>query len=1445
MKRYSDGYNTGLIYTDEKKCIDCNKCIHECPVLTANVSALGRDDKYKMCVDEHECILCGTCIDTCIHDVRHYKDDFDDFLSTLKQGESISVLVAPAFYLNYPEYKNVFGYLKSLGVKNFYPVSFGADIAIWGYLKLLSKNNDKSMITQPCPCVVSHIEKHNPEMIKNLMPIQSPMMCTAIYLKRYLGVKEKLVFLSPCIAKKIEMQSKRGLGLISHNVTFKNLMDYIWRQGVKLDDFSSDEDELEAGMGSLFSQPGGLSENLRYYLGPEASIIQVEGENKVYRYLETLDERENMWRHETLMVDAINCSQGCNFGTGVDAKYIDYDSVALETIAVRKQKYYAMKEENKAVLLSPADRRAQLNEKFKDLSLEDFMCEYENNHSYKPISDEKIEAIFSVKLKKLTENDQHIDCSACGYKTCWQMAKAIALGINHHDNCVYYVKSTLAKHAENMSNAEERLSAMINNLPIVANLRNKDMKIVDCNEKALELYGFKSKKEYSTRFSEILPKFQPDGSLSDEKMKSFFKLALETGHAKFELTYESLQGDTIPSEVVFSRILWRGEYHVAGFIRDLREHYKNLEAIRLIEQRQKTIIDAAPMLCVVFDKDANVIDANEEAVRLLKLSNRQKFIDNFKNMLPERQPCGMLSTEKAALVIGKAYELGRNYIAEWVYRASDGEEISTEAFLESVMLGDKKIVLTYARDLRPVKAAIKLTLEANEMFKTFLKASPMLIEVYDDKFNLIDCNDQIARYFGLSSTAEYLERSSEFLPPFQPSGISSLDMKEIMLNEVFNLGHVRCEYTYISSSGELMPTEAHFARAHRQGKTIAICYLHDLRSIKETMTKLQNEEIRRERIEAESKSKTRFLAQVSHELRTPLNAIFGVAELALMREDISAENKESFQRITKSSKLLLSLINDILDLSKVAAGKLEIAPESYDSIDLIADTVQLQTMYLRETNKKIEFKLELDENLPRRMIGDELRIKQIMNNILSNAFKYSRKGTVTLSIGVEDIKDDVRVMLVIKISDTGVGMTDEQLKSLFDEFSRFEQESKEKIEGVGLGMPITYMLTTLMQGNLEVESEPGEGTTFTVSIPQKQEGPEVLGKATAIKMQDPHKLQQYSKSADTLIREPMPYGKVLVVDDVESNLHVAKGFLSAYRLVVDTAESGYEAIDKIDAGEVYDIVFMDHMMPGLNGVKATKIIQDKGYDRPIIALTANAVVGQEEYFIKMGFDGFISKPIVLKQLDDCLIRLIRDKQPVEIIEAARKEYDIIVVNEGTDQRLLMSSFLRDAKKVIRLLEPLVSLSQGDVLDDTALEIYTAHVHGMKTALSNIGNEKLSEVAFALEKAGLEADMATIKTITPSFLDDLRDVAEELETKSNQDFNDDEEQDADFVHKQLLLICQACESFDIAEAEDALAVLRSEACSKQVRKLLDDIEGCLLRGDFEEVTSLVEQYEKKT
>jgi signal transduction histidine kinase/CheY-like chemotaxis protein len=413
----------------------------------------------------------------------------------------------------------------------------------------------------------------------------------------------------------------------------------------------------------------------------------------------------------------------------------------------------------------------------------------------------------------------------------------------------------------------------------------------------------------------------------------------------------------------------------------------------------------------------------------------------------------------------------------------------------------------------------------------------------------------------------------------------------------------------------------------------------------------------KEQAETANRVKSDFLARMSHEIRSPLNAILGITEMQLEKEGLPPDTVEALDKVNNSGHMLLNIINDILDLSKIESGKMELVPANYEVASVINDTVHLNIV--RFESKPIKFSLKVDENVPAKLFGDDLRIKQVLNNILSNAFKYTDSGRVDMTISADTAGEGApdsggSVTLVFRVSDTGHGMTQDQIKRVFEDYARFTTEANRQIEGTGLGMSITKHFVDLMKGKITVESEPGKGSTFTIRIPQGYVDSTVLGKEGAANLEQLHIDRKAGNKRASIIREYMPYGRVLVVDDMEPNLYVAKGLLGPYGLSIDTSSNGPEAIEKIKSGQTFDIIFMDHYMPEMDGMETTKIIRSLGYKEPIIALTANALVGQAKIFLENGFDGFISKPIDTRQLNSALNKYIRDKYPAETVEAARQ-----------------------------------------------------------------------------------------------------------------------------------------------------------------------------------------------
>ena len=429
----------GLVKTNDN-CIGCNRCIGACPSVGANI-AVEMERGNVIEVDPVRCIACGACIDVCHHNAREYIDDVERFFSDLKKGEKISVLIAPAFLANYPkEYETYLGMMKKLGVNRFISVSFGADITTWGYIKYITERNFYGGISQPCPAVVGYIERYVPELLPKLMPVQSPMMCSAIYAKKYMHITDKLAFISPCIAKKNEIDDPNNHGYISYNLTFSHLVEYLKTHPVS--GATPYKDEIEYGLGSIYPMPGGLKENVYWLLGEDALVRQMEGESHMYEYLKRNKDRLKSGNNPYLFVDALNCTNGCLYGPGVDARKTLTEDTFISIQRIKKNSKNDSKNSAWGRKLTPEKRLAMLNKQFSKLNLDDFLRKYTDRSkecSYRYPSNSELDSIFN-DMKKDTQDKREINCGCCGYKSCYDMAVAIHNGINHKHNCVHYIK---------------------------------------------------------------------------------------------------------------------------------------------------------------------------------------------------------------------------------------------------------------------------------------------------------------------------------------------------------------------------------------------------------------------------------------------------------------------------------------------------------------------------------------------------------------------------------------------------------------------------------------------------------------------------------------------------------------------------------------------------------------------------------------------------------------------------------------------------------------------------------------------------------------------------------------------------------------------------------------------------------------------------------------------
>jgi PAS domain S-box-containing protein len=1034
--------------------------------------------------------------------------------------------------------------------------------------------------------------------------------------------------------------------------------------------------------------------------------------------------------------------------------------------------------------------------------------------------------------------------------------------------------------------ANKANSLLLNEASVGIVVYDYDSNMIDCNTKILEMFGCTKQYILEHFFHKLSPEYQPDGMSSMEKIRMVIKQMISKGKVVFEWLHKSYSGELIPCEITLISANYMGNPRGLGYLYDLRKIKKAEIIANEAQEMAKALAEASPIAYILFNEEFMAVDCNREAMRVFACHDKQYLLDNYFKLFSIEEN----SHDKARVMWDEAYAKGKHSF-EWSHKTYNDELLPMEITLSSFVFKNKKYVIAFLYDLRNHKKMMANISEQSKLLTSKLEQQKLISDIsksfisYGDSYTLINDaldklgnNLKVSRLFIFCMDYEHAETYATYQ---WYEDYNTPKLRNNCSYDFFNM--IKTTFPKKLSENITVPVVSCADVAINSEKTFYMLKFDDVVSFISTPLYVEGNlwgiicaencfkphkwsedeisffatissiiagaimrslyEIRLKEMLSKvinlSRAKDDFLSKISHEIRTPMNAIMGITEIQLQDETISKERRDGLNIIYNSGDSLLRIINDLLDLSKLEAKKLEIIPAKYETASLISDTTQLNI--IRIGSKSIKFKLSVDEKIPSELIGDELRIRQILNNILSNAFKYTDSGEIVMSVLAESYENEnYDVMLIFCVKDTGHGMTEEQVSKIFDEYSRFNLNGNRSIEGTGLGMPITRNLVNLMNGEISVESKLGKGSIFTVRLPQKNAGTEVLGKSASENLQNFRMVNSQMEKIQ-IVRTPMPYGKVLIVDDVESNLYVAKRLLDPYDLSLETAVDGLEAIEKIKCGKIYDIIFMDHMMPKMNGLEATKIIRNLGYKLPIVALTANAIVGQEEIFFKNGFDGFISKPIDIRQLDSELNKFIRDKQTPEIIAKAQEKppkQPAQTLPAAADANLL-EIFSRDAKKSLPVFEKM--LENIASATDEYFNSFTIKAHAMKSALANIGEKASSQIALTLEKAGKEKDKNTIKTLTQELMDNLKKIVEK--TEKSKKFTDVDENFA-YLREQLKIVSDACANYDARTADVALAKLGEMLWTHKTRDVFEQISKHILLSEFEEASALALDYSEK-
>ena len=605
----------------------------------------------------------------------------------------------------------------------------------------------------------------------------------------------------------------------------------------------------------------------------------------------------------------------------------------------------------------------------------------------------------------------------------------------------------------------------------------------------------------------------------------------------------------------------------------------------------------------------------------------------------------------------------------------------------------------------------------------------------------------------------------------------------------------------------------------------------------------------REIEKAKSEAKTMFLAHMSHEIRTPINSILGLNEI-ILRETDDPQVKESANNIKLSGDTLLKIINDILDFSKIESGKMDIILSEYDISSTIADIMNMSSQ--RAKDKNLSMVINVDEELPHKLFGDELRLKQCIVNLVTNAIKFTEKGNVTLTIGFDKI-DNGQIMLNVSVKDTGIGIKASDIDRMCNEFERLDENRNRTIEGSGLGLNIVSMLLKMMNSKLEIYSEYGKGSEFSFKIPQQVVWWEKIGNFNSryTKLLDSNTEYQVSFRA--------PDACVLVVDDTKMNIVVFEGLLKETEINVDWATSGNEMLE-IVSKKRYDAIFIDHRMPGMSGVEAFHAMQNlednKNSGVPCVALTANVVSGAREYYLREGFTDYLSKPVDSKLLETMLARMLppekvflpndRTKQvkKKKSIEDQLKAIDGISVPTAIQNcgsiDILMVALKEYYSTIKKRADDIESYSRYKDYRN-----YTIQVHSLKSSSKLIGALELSEKAAYLERCGDEENGVVIAAKTPELLKLYRSYSVMLAPLFDEDSAEKGEMlTVEKFNEAMTAVKEFAESFDFSAIDAIIEEVDKYTLPEEVKEKFNEVKRLSRGADFNGIKEVLSQVTPK-
>jgi len=1185
------------IKTNPWLCTGCSRCFRVCPMETANIKYKDNYGNTKIKVDRQKCITCGRCVKACPHEARFYTDDTDLFFEDLANGAPISMVASPSLQENIPQYKRLFTFLKQRNVNKIFDISYGVDLSLISHIKYSVENPTKPLIAQPCATVISYCQKYRHDLLPKLSPIHSPMTCTAIYLKKYLGISDNIAALTPCIAKTDELCRT---GEIHYNITYSKIMEYIERNNIMLPKEETDFDRD----GSLFDEfpplPESFKETLDFLLEKSLKIDRITG-NSVYSHLNTYAETSDGLLPEFL--EAMSCEDGCRRGSGSMASTNIFE-MNRQLDSKWESVIGSQKKENFESLCKSYD------EKYK---LADFITSYEPvDINGVEVSEEDIRHSFKL-LGKDSEEKQNLNCDACGSDTCLKMARRIALGSASPTDCIVNVfeeietAHAIQLHAseqlakmEKMQNSNERVRAMYDATPLSIHFWDKDLNLYDCNLETLNMFNLESKENFIRDFPKYSPKYQPDGELSERKAFNHIMRAFETGFQRFEFMHITEDGKSLPTEITLVNLKHNAEDIVVAYVRDLREYKKMMHDIEERDALLDAVVKNYSGIIFCINKDRIItlfrglhleqIGLNPATIEGKDIGVAADMWGNFNVIENVEKTFSEGSQEWFAEVNGKNFQARTSPVY-----GENGEVTDIVGCIndltELIMLKDQ------------LEVALEKAEDANKAKSTFL--SNMSHEIRTPMNAII----------GMTSIGKDAKENGKKDYCFDKIDVASRHLLGV-INDILDLSKIEAGKFELSPSQitlEKILQRVVTVNKYRIDEKKQNFMLHldtaipkiliDDQRLTQVITNLLSNAVKFTPESGEISIDTRLVSETD-----------GICTVEVRVKDsgigISPEQQsklfQSFQQAETSTAkkfggtgLGLAISKNIVEMMD---GEIWIESELGRGATF-AFTVKAQ---------KVSEKRSLPDwrNIRILAVDDDSSTLEYMEEILRSlgaACDVARSGEEALLM-VEQGKD----YTVYFVDQCMPGMSGTELTAVLK-----ERNSKSAV----------VLMSAVELGVLNCEIGKFGVDKFITKPLFPSTVADAINELIGIK----------DEEVQEDVADEFSGHCILIAEDVEINREIVMALLEATLVEIHCAEDGVEAVQMFrENPNKYEMIFMDVQMPNMNGYEATQTIReldaDRAKDIPIIAMTANVFKEDIEKCLASGMNGHVGKPLNLDEI---------------------------------------------------------------------------------------------------------------------------------------------------------------------------------------------------------------------